>query len=97
MKTVYSYKYIQKELVASMTCNAVVRQDMESKFFGNIRKSRGWYIVIPSSGIWHLHKCGTVKGGVIADSLEPAFWDSEAEARSFLDEWKQKKIKYLIV
>ena len=88
MYTTFSYKDIQKDLVVLMADGGEVNQEIQSKFGGLIQESRGWYIVLPSTGIWYLHKCGFIKHGVHADSTEPAFWDSEEEAKIFFDNWK---------
>jgi len=74
--------------------NGVVKLDIEARFFGKVNPSRGYYIVDPASGRWHLHHDGKVKEGVNADSDKPAFWDTEEEAALFLNEWKKRILSF---
>lgn len=66
-----------------------VKQEIDARFFGRNRPSRGFYIV-ESTGRWHLHHDGTVKDGVKHDSGKPAFWDSKESANDFFENWKAK-------
>jgi len=81
---------MQEDLKILMLDSGEVKQDLETTFFRILRKSRGWYIVLPLTGVWYLHHDGDVKNGVHNDSEKPAFWGSEEEAQSFFDSWKVK-------
>lgn len=70
--------------------NGVVKLEEEATFFGRHRPSRGYYIVDPNSGRWHLHHDGTVKDGVKHDSEKPAFWETEEAANNFFNKWKEQ-------
>lgn len=50
-------------------------------------KSRGWYIC--DGGIHYLHNDGTIENGISTENPESGFWDSEAEAQTFLDQWRE--------
>ena len=71
-----------------MVKNGEVKREIDTKFFGRNRPSRGYYIVENVRGRWYLHHDGTVKDGVKHDSKKPAFWDSEDSANEFFKNWK---------
>lgn len=70
-----------------MVRGGTVKLDVEIKVFGEVKPSRGYYIVEPG-GRFYLHHDGKVKDGVHAGSDKPAFWDTEESADSFLNKWK---------
>lgn len=78
----------QRMIYSLMARSGKVKRDIEAKFFGKHRESRGWYIVAPEHGVFYLHHDGQVKEGVNADSEKPAFWPTEQEAKGFFDTWK---------
>lgn len=80
-----------QNIVANMVAKTgAVKKEINSKFCGIERRSRGFYIC-DDSGRWHLHHDGLVKDGVNADSEKPAFWQSEKEAQDFFDAWKKDR------
>ena len=81
---------MQEILQQMMAKSGEVKRDIEARFFGQTKPSRGYYIVIPEGGVWHLHHDGLVKQGVNADSKEPAFWPTEEDATQFFNTWRKR-------
>ena len=83
---------MQETLQKMMAKKGTVKRDVEVRFFGQTRTSRGFYIVMPEEGVWYLHHDGLVKEGVNADSEEPAFWPTEDAAKRFFNAWRSKML-----
>lgn len=77
------------QLKLEMANEGVIKKELDSKFFGIIKPSRGYYIVIQSRVIWYLHHDGVVRKGVNGNSDNPAFWPTFDAAKDFFDIWRR--------
>ncbi len=81
---------MQQMLIELMAEAGMVKAEIDSKFFGQLKPSRGYYICEPS-GRYYLHHDGLIKDGVRSDSENPAFWETEEDANKFFNEWKSNR------
>lgn len=77
-----------QDVIQLMSSSGIIKKEIHTKLFGKNIPSRGYYIVIPENGSLYLHHDGKVKFGVDAEGDKPAFWNTEADAEEFFNQWR---------